>query len=76
TNPSYNLLIFSLSSRQYLKSATKQPEFYIYMDSGYLISLEIVDDYKKYIFAHGNFNLIRFTEDGLMKILCLKRGTY
>ncbi|EDR16229.1 hypothetical protein BAC_B0129 (plasmid) [Bacillus anthracis str. A0488] len=46
------------------------------MDSGYLISLEIVDDYKKYIFAHGNFNLIRFTEDGLMKILCLKRGTY
>jgi hypothetical protein len=35
-----------LSSRQDLKSATKQSEFYMYMDPGYLISFEIFDDYK------------------------------
>lgn len=34
-----------LLNRQDLKSATKQPDFYIYMDSGYLISFEIFDDY-------------------------------
>lgn len=32
--------------RRYLKSKIKQPEFYIYMDSGYLISFEIFDSYK------------------------------
>lgn len=36
----------ALSSRQYSKNTTKQPEFYIYRDSGYLVSFGAVGDYK------------------------------
>lgn len=36
-----------LSSRQDLKSTDKKLEFSIYMDSGYLISFETFDDYKR-----------------------------
>ncbi|PEY64772.1 hypothetical protein CN355_29550 [Bacillus thuringiensis] len=57
-----------LLSRQDLKSTTKQPEFYIYRDSGYLISFKIFDDYKKYIFVQGKFNPIRFAEGILLSL--------
>lgn len=35
-----------MSSRQYPKSTTTQPEFYIYMDSDFSITFEILGDYK------------------------------
>lgn len=51
-----------LLSRQYLKRATKQPEFYIYMDLGYLLLFGLFDDYKMRIFVQDKSDLMRFME--------------
>lgn len=39
------------------KSTIKQPEFYSYMDSGCLTSIEIVDDYIEDLYAGPLVNI-------------------